>query len=68
MASHVTVKGEMVDLICRRVYGDESGFVERVLAANPGLADRGAVLPGGVVIELPEIAPQFAELPVIGLF
>lgn len=48
-----TQQGDTVDLVCRRVYGDESGFVEAVLSANPGLAALGPILPIGTTIELP---------------
>lgn len=47
----------MLDLICLQYYGREDAFVE-VLAANPMLAEAGAVLPAGLLIELPEIKPK----------
>ncbi|WP_420873496.1 tail protein X [Paracoccus yeei] len=50
-----SIAGETVDLICRRHYGDESGYVEAVYDANRGLAALGAILPAGVVIVLPEV-------------
>jgi len=56
MKEYITSDGDVVDLICSRFYGDESGFVERVLNANYGLADRGAILPAGIKINLPEIS------------
>ena len=52
-----TRDGDMLDAICHQVYGRSGGHTERVLAANPGLADHGPILPAGVVIELPEITP-----------
>ena len=65
MASTVTtVSGETVDLICRRHYGDESGYAEAVYDANRGLAALGPVLPGGLVIVLPEVAVP-TRLPTI---
>ncbi|PHM73708.1 tail protein X [Xenorhabdus kozodoii] len=51
-----TVQGDTVDALCWRHYGRTSGMVEHVLAANPGLADWGAILPHGMAIELPDIA------------
>lgn len=51
----ITNQGEMADIICRRTYGDESGYVEAVLAANPGLAAKGPVLPMGTSVVLPDI-------------
>lgn len=44
----------MIDAICHQIYGDESGFVERVLEQNPGLAALPDPLPIGTVIQLPE--------------
>lgn len=55
MTTVTSIAGETVDLICRRHYGDESGYVEAVYDANRGLAARGAILPAGVVIVLPEV-------------
>lgn len=46
----------MVDAICMAVYGDEPGYTEAVLEANPGLADIGPILPAGVVVSLPDLA------------
>lgn len=46
--------GDSVDRIVWAHYGRTSSrLVERVLEANPGLADRGPVLPAGVRILLP---------------
>lgn len=55
MQKYVTIQGEMVDSICRRFYGDESGYVEAVFEANPGLAAKSDPLPIGTIILLPEI-------------
>ena len=55
MTTVSSIAGETVDLICRRHYGDESGYVEAVYDANRGLAALGAILPAGVVIVLPEV-------------
>jgi phage tail protein X len=54
-----TADGDMLDLICWAAYGRQSGAVERVLDASPGLADRGPIYPAGVLITLPEtvVAP-----------
>lgn len=65
MTTVTSIAGETVDLICRRHYGDESGFAEAVYDANRGLAALGAILPAGVVILLPEIAVKAeADTPV----
>lgn len=56
---YITREGDMLDDVCRRVYGkQEPGQVEAVLAANPGLAARDPVLPAGVLITLPTLEAQ----------
>ena len=55
MTTVTSIAGETVDLICRRHYGGESGYVEAVYDANRGLAAYGPILPAGVVIVLPEV-------------
>ena len=56
---YVTRDGDVLDDICLRVYGEQKpGQVEAVLAANPGLADRGVLLPSGVLIILPALEAQ----------
>jgi phage tail protein X len=52
---YTSTDGDMVDEVAWRYYGTtDSGQVESVLAANPGLADYGPLLPAGVVITLPD--------------
>lgn len=63
-----SLQGDMVDAICRRTYGDESGYAEAVLEANPGLAALGAVLPMGTVVVLPEIEDTISETAVVTLW
>lgn len=63
-----TTQGEMVDAICRRVYGDESGYVEAVLDANPGLAAMAAPLPAGTTILLPDIPAARAAMKLVYLW
>jgi len=56
-AAYTTIAGDTVDLIAWRYYGALDGRqAEQLLAANPGLAELGAVLPAGVVILLPDLA------------
>jgi phage tail protein X len=56
-AAYTTIAGDTVDLIAWRYYGGLDGRqAEQLLAANPGLAELGAVLPAGVVIMLPDFA------------
>jgi len=58
-----TGQGEMLDAICAGFYGESvAQAVETVLAANPGLADLGPVLPQATPISLPVIAPSPANV------
>lgn len=69
MARHyVTRQNEMLDAICRRVYGDESLYVEKVLDANPGLAERSMPLPMDTVIVLPDLSLSSDAIPVARLW
>jgi phage tail protein X len=65
---YTTRQGEMIDMICRQAYGDESGFVELVLNANPGLADLPAPLPIGTKITLPDQPKAPTSRVVIALY
>ncbi|EPF0937399.1 tail protein X [Klebsiella pneumoniae] len=51
----IAQQGDTLDMICARYYGRTEGVFESVLAANPGLAELGAVLPHGTVVELPDV-------------
>ena len=58
-----TVAGDMLDAICFKQLGaaaHSAAYVAAVLAANPRLADLGAVLPAGVLIDLPQVAAPIA--------
>ena len=56
MATTITTGlAQPLDAICRQHYGDESGYVETVLDANPGLAALGPVIPRGTTIILPTV-------------
>jgi phage tail protein X len=48
-------QGDTIDLLCWRHYGRTSGTAEGVLAANPGIAAMGAVLPFGTAVILPDL-------------
>lgn len=51
-----TKDGDTADMIAWQFYGTTDGqVVERLLQANPGVADYGPVLPSGVIIILPEL-------------
>lgn len=62
-----THQGDTVDALCWRHLGTTQGVVERALELNPGLAQRGPVLPAGVLIELPE-APTTTTRPTVNLW
>ncbi|EKN3739204.1 TPA: tail protein X [Yersinia enterocolitica] len=47
---------DTLDAMCWRYYGRTEGVTEKVLAANPGLADIGPVLPHGYPVEMPEVS------------
>lgn len=56
MQTYITKDGDTADYIAWKYYGNQgAGTVEALLDANKGLADRGPVLPAGLVINLPEI-------------
>ncbi|MDJ0031435.1 tail protein X [Pantoea ananatis] len=52
-----TQQDDTVDALCWRHYGRTQGLSERVLQANPGLAEYGPTLPHGLEVELPDVAP-----------
>ena len=57
----ITVRGEgmtLALLIWRHMKRQPEGYLERVLVANPGLADAGAFLPVGTRIVLPLDLPS----------
>lgn len=55
---YITKDGDVVDWVAWSYYGTQDNrTAELVYEANPGLADRGAVLPAGIEIILPDITP-----------
>lgn len=63
MSSYRTAPGDMIDEVLWRLTGS-SALTEAVLDMNPGLAALGPVLPGDVVVQLPEPAPAVPRQPV----
>ncbi len=61
-ATYTTKDNDMLDQICVAYYGAAAGYVEPVLAANPGLSARGPAYPAGVVITLPLLTPPAPAL------
>lgn len=67
--NYVTGQNEMLDKICADFYGaDAVGATEATLAANPGLADLGPILPVNTNIVLPAQTPAPALLATINLW
>ena len=66
--TYTTRQGELVDVICRRAYGDESGYVEKVLDANPGLAGLGPILPTMTKVLLPDLPKAAPEKKIVSLW
>ena len=54
-----TLGGDFLDALVAEHYGTEaaSAALAVVLAANPGLAAHGPVLPAGVTIVMPDLVP-----------
>ena len=63
-----TQQNDTVDALCWRHYGRTAGVVEAVLDANPGLADRGPVLPSGLLVNLPELQAAAPERQMVNLW
>lgn len=49
---HITQEGDTVDLIAFNRFGAH-GMEPAILDANPGLAERGPVLPMGIIVRIP---------------
>lgn len=68
MPAVIANQGDTVDSICWAYYGRTAGVTEAVLAANPGLADLGPIIPHGTTVTLPEAAPQLEQRQVVNLW
>lgn len=56
MPQYRTTEGDTVDFIVWKYYGTQQGkLLERLLEANPTLAEYGPILPAGLLVELPTI-------------
>lgn len=61
MTTYVTKAGDTADYIAWKFYGyQDQKTVEQVLDANPGLADRGPILPAGIRVDLPALVKPVA--------
>lgn len=56
-----TSDGDLLDTLCQAYYGHLVGAVEKVLQANPGLAEEAQPFRAGVLITLPEVVAAEAE-------
>lgn len=63
MTPYRTKEGDMVDAICKAHYGSEA-MARAVYEANPGLAAHGSLLPMGLVLLLPDPAPEPVRQPI----
>ena len=62
MQTYRTSDGDTLDYIAWKYYQTLDGrVVEQLLDANPGIADLCPVLPAGVLVKMPDIAPQQQE-------
>ena len=62
MQTYRTSDGDTLDYIAWKYYQTLEGrVVEQLLDANPGIADLGPALPAGVLVKMPDIAPQQQE-------
>ena len=69
MANFVrTQQNDSVDALCWRHYGRTAGVTEAVLAANPGLADHGPVLPQGLEVNMPEAQASVPQRQMVNLW
>jgi phage tail protein X len=59
----VAQQGDSVDLVAHRIYGT-TDMVPEILAANPGLAAFGPILPLGTPILLPPAKVQTVAAPI----
>mgnify|MGYP003671531572 CR=1 FL=1 len=62
-------QGDTLDQLCWRHYQRTAGVTESVLAANPGLADIGPILPHGTLVNLPPLeTTQIATAALVQLW
>lgn len=66
--TYLTSQGDTLDYICWKFYGQQSGAIEAVLEANPGLADLGTNIPQNTEITLPVLADPASEVQPIRLW
>lgn len=52
------IQGDTVDLLCQRHLGQTAVVTEQTLEINPSLAALGPILPNGMLVTLPDSAPE----------
>lgn len=60
--------GETVDMICARHYGKTREVTELTLAANPGLAAFGPIVPAGTVVIMPVVDTKTTARKLVDLW
>lgn len=60
----VAQAGETLDAVCWRILGQTAGVTEQAYELNRGLANLGALLPGGTRIVLPDPPAPTTTAPV----
>lgn len=61
IVERITIEGEFITvplIVWRRFHRPMPGLVEQILALNPGLGERGTVLPLGTTFDMPVPAPR----------
>ena len=61
IVERVTIEGECITvplIVWRRFHRPMPGLLEQILALNPGLGERGTVLPLGTTFDMPVPAPR----------
>ena len=61
-------QGDTLDLLIWREAGLGSDDIGRILAANPAIADPGAVLPLGTPVTIPAAASTPRQVPLVQLW
>ncbi|WP_295985275.1 tail protein X [uncultured Variovorax sp.] len=64
----VTQQHDTVDLLCLRHLGATAGVTEATYRMNPGLADRGPILPIGLAVVLPDLPANAARIDTVQLW
>lgn len=68
MTEYRTKDGDMLDAICYRYYGVQSGVVELVLSLNQNLSRQLEQLPEGLIITLPTLPTKTKDITPIRLW